>query len=216
MRAVTIPLWVVVLLAAGCVTYRDQVGVVRGMKFAAQVGGELGGAIAGELAQVGVDIGAIKVGPNGAILPAAVDPAAVVVSAPAANENAKGIADDRATRQWWTDTFLAVWKFAETQWPWLTALGALGAGAAGLWQKLRTAGAALKQTKATVTASVTLFQRAKDALADGRLTLDEFKGLFYQANEAGEQFVDGAAGLKQEYDRLKTEWTADGTPIRER
>lgn len=84
-------LFLVALLAgvAGCVTQRDKVAVVRGALFAQAEGSPLGLAVAAELGQVAIDIGADK----------SVDPATVTLSPEASAENAQGIATERQSRE---------------------------------------------------------------------------------------------------------------------
>jgi len=87
MRRVYLPLWFVLLLAAGCVTERDKVAVIRGAKFAEAAQSPLGAAVAAELREVAADI------------KADVDPAGVTLSPEAAAENAAGIARERGARE---------------------------------------------------------------------------------------------------------------------
>ena len=214
MRAAILPLWVVLLLAAGCVTPADQEAVVRGAKFAAQTGGETGTAVSGELWQVAADIGAVEIDAQGGILPRDVDPEAVVVSAAAANAGAATIARERGARSFYLDLAKNFGAELLGHLPWGgPVLAGLGTCLA-LWRKYKGAAGLLVKSQGTVEAGVTLIQRAKEKLADGKLTLEEFKALFAEANEAGPQFVAGAADLKAEYNRLRAEWSADGTPIK--
>lgn len=121
---------VLVCACAGCVTYRDKVGIVRGSKFAEQEGSPTGQAVGRELRQVGLDVGAYE----------DVDPATVVVSAEAADENAAGIEAERNARQAiWAKLKAGVqWVADATGWGWLA--GALGAaGTALTWLKKRKA-----------------------------------------------------------------------------
>lgn len=202
------------LSVSSCVTPRDQVAVVRGAKFAAAEGSALGAAVGAELAQVAADIGAVQLDAQGAMLPADVDPAAVPVEIAAAEANAQGIASERESRNWFLAASKSVLDWAGANWPPLGAALGLAGAVAALWKKLRGANAALGAARIGLTAGVTLFQRAKEALADGKLSLDDFKRLFAEAQTAGPAFVDGAHQLEAVYQQLKAEWSADGTPIR--
>lgn len=87
MRVSSIPLWLVFILAAGCVTTRDRVAVVRVQKVLITVGTPVAMASAEEMRQVGLDIGADRI-----------DPATVQPTAEAATANAQGIASERGSR----------------------------------------------------------------------------------------------------------------------
>lgn len=200
------------ILLSGCISPRDQVAVVRGAKFARAEGSTLGRAVAGELGQVAADIGAVTLGPDGEMLPGDVDPAAVPLEAAAAEANAQGIAAEREARNWFLSAASAALNWGKTQWPALGVIISLAGGAAALWKKLRGSGQALVSAQGAVTAGVTIIQRAKEALADGKLTLSDFKTLFEQARTAGPAFVDGAHALDAAYQDLKAEWA--GTQVR--
>ena len=103
-------------LCAGCVTHRGKVAVVRGQKFAAQEGSELGKAVADELGEFAADIGADKI-----------DPATVPLTVEAARDNAKWIKQEREVRQkaWaWAKGLAESWGPAAAV---LGVLGSVGA-----------------------------------------------------------------------------------------
>ena len=195
MRLTTCVLFLVVF-SAGCVTQRDKVAVVRGVKFAAAEGSALGLAVSAELGQVAADIGAD-----------AIDPATVPLTVEASRENAGGIAAERETRQWFKDAAVGLLDYAKSAWPPLGVAAGLAGAAFALWRRLGTA-------QNAVGAAVTITQRVKEVLADGKLTLSDFKGIYADAQKDGPAFVAGAAELKAIYDQTKAEWQADGTPIK--
>jgi len=197
---------VLALFAGGCVTQRTKVGAKRAQLYAADrgtKGDELGAAVAVEMAEVCVDIGADQVAPAEAPL-----------NADAALANAKGIAVEREARQWFKDAALGVLDYAKTAWPPLGAALGLAGTALVLFRKLKSAGGLLVNAKNTIGAAVTLTQRVKEKVADGKFDVQDLKDIYTEAQLQGPAFVAGATDLKAEYDKLKAEWAADGTPIK--
>lgn len=135
MRILGFGLWAlgfgVLLMASGCVTHRDKVAVVRAVNHLGSSGNATDQAIAGELTQVAVDIGALDQDASGAVTPGDVDPAApeCAPTAELASRNAAGIAAERKTRRA-AVTFLGeLGKGVLERLPWGTsALALLGAG----------------------------------------------------------------------------------------
>jgi hypothetical protein len=123
-KPVYLPLWFVVLLAAGCVTHRDRVAVVRGAKFAAAEGSATGKAVAAEMGQVAIDIGADDI-----------DPAGVPVTPEAAAENARGIAEERGNREFILDGGGSLLRDLLNSLPYGGTIAGIGGALWALWRK---------------------------------------------------------------------------------
>lgn len=189
---------VLAVLAAGCVTARDRVAIVRGMLFAQQEGGELGQAVADELAQVAVDVGALDVDPaTGAIVPKDVDPKTVEVSAPAARENAAGIAAERKTRRA-VLTFLGEFgKELLSRAPWGSAAITLLLAGWALIRKRAVQGA----LNGMVNAGMDLRDKAKAGEPLGEAAIKAVFAFWSQASGA-------KADVESTLDAAKKSWTA--------
>ena len=142
------------VLATGCVTYRDRVAVVRGAKFAFTEGSPTGEAVGRELSEVALDIGADKI-----------DPESVAVSAEAADANAAGIKAERESR-------LAIWSAVKTGFKWVADatgwgwLATVATSAAGLWTLVQKRREQLKSQKAGEIVGV--LGRAVGAVSSGK------------------------------------------------
>lgn len=193
------------LLLSGCVTQRDKEAVVRGAKFAAQTGGDLGQAVSEELGQVALDIGAVKVDDKGQIIPGDVDPTAVEVTVEAASSNAKGIASDRQSREKVTGFLGNFGRELLNRLPWgSTAVAAMGAA----WALLRK-----RTIQAALTGMVQAGMEIREKAAAG-VPLGEaaVKGVL--------SFWSSASGAKKDVeaalDRIKPMWQepAKDTPAK--
>lgn len=207
MKARWLVLVVGVLALTGCVTPRDRVAIVRGMLFAQQEGGEVGEAVAAELAEVAVDVGALDVDPaTGAIVAKDVDPKTVEVSAPAARENAAGIAAERKTRRAALTFLQEFGKELLSRAPWGTAAVTLLAAGWALLRK-RAVQSALT---GVVNAGMELRDKAKAGEPLGEAAIKAVFAFWSQAS--------GAKGdVESTLDAAKKSWaaqakTAEGQP----
>jgi len=181
---------VAVCALAGCMTPRDQVGVVRAMKNYSATGQP---ERAQEMAQVAIDCGALDADPvTGAVIPGDVDPATVEDTLEAAAANAAVIAAERKTRRAALTFAQEFGKGLLSQTPWgSAAIGLLGAGWALL--RLRKARGAVV---GLVNAGMELREKAKAGEPLGEAVVKSVLGFWSDASGAKAEVESALAKIK--------------------